>query len=102
MVDLRPTTLVSVWQDSNKVGFCTTIHNGTEWINRNRKKPKDTSTSASITKQPFRTFSTLLEGEKELYEHTRILPIPVAIDEYNRFMGGVDIADQLRAGFSTH
>jgi hypothetical protein len=32
--DLRskvvPTTLVSVWQDSNKVGFCTTIHNGTE------------------------------------------------------------------------
>jgi len=25
-----PTTLVSVWQDSNKVGFCMTIHNGTE------------------------------------------------------------------------
>jgi Transposase IS4 len=37
-----------------------------------------------------------------LYKHTRILPIPVAIDEYNRFMGGVDIANQLRAGFSTH
>ena len=25
-----PTTLVSIWQDSNKVGFCTTIHDGTE------------------------------------------------------------------------
>jgi hypothetical protein len=40
-------------------------------------------------------------GCKEPYEHTRDLPIPMAIDDYNRFMGGVDIADQLRAGFST-
>lgn len=40
-------------------------------------------------------------GCKEPYEHIRDLPIPVAIDDYNRFMGGVDIADQLRAGFST-
>jgi hypothetical protein len=30
-----PTTLVSIWQDSNKVGFCTTIHDGTEWPVRN-------------------------------------------------------------------
>jgi hypothetical protein len=67
-----------------------------------KKKLKDTSTSASITKQLFRTFSTLSESEKESYKHTRILPIPVAIDEYSRFIGGVDIADQLWAGFSTH
>src|SRR5436305_3226122 len=40
-------------------------------------------------------------GCKEPYEHTRELPIPMAIDDYNQFMGGVDIADQLRAGFST-
>ena len=32
-------TLVSMWQDSNKVGFCTTIHDGTEWVIRNRKLP---------------------------------------------------------------
>jgi hypothetical protein len=38
---------------------------------------------------------------KEPYEHTRLLPIPRAIDDYNRYIGGVDIADQLRAGFST-
>jgi len=38
---------------------------------------------------------------KEPYEHTRDLPILIAIDDYNRFIGGVDIADQLRAGFST-
>jgi hypothetical protein len=38
---------------------------------------------------------------KELYEHTCLLPIPGAIDDYNHHMGGVDIADQLWAGFST-
>jgi hypothetical protein len=96
-----PTTLVSVWQDSNKVGFCTTIHDGTEWVVRNRKRPKGTSTSAAITKQPFYMFTPPI-GCKEPYEHTRLLPIPSAIDDYNHYMGGVDIADQLRAGFSTH
>ena len=39
-------------------------------------------------------------GHKELYEHTR-LPIPRAIGNYNRYIGGVDIANQLRARFST-
>ena len=38
---------------------------------------------------------------KELYEHTRQLPIPGAIDNYNHFIGGVDIANQLRAGMTT-
>jgi hypothetical protein len=38
---------------------------------------------------------------KESYEHTSLLPIPGAIDDYNHHMGGVDIVDQLRAGFST-
>jgi hypothetical protein len=95
-----PTTLVSIWQDSNKVGFCTTIHDGTEWVVRNRKCLKGTSTSAAITRQPFYMFS-LPSGCKELYENTRLLPIPGAINDYNHHMGGVDIADQLRAGFST-
>jgi hypothetical protein len=95
-----PTTLVSVWQDSNKVGFCTTIHNGIEWVVRNRKRPKETSTFTAITKQPFSMFTPPI-GCKEPYEHTHLLPIPCAIDDYNHHMGGVDIVDQLRAGFST-
>ena len=40
-------------------------------------------------------------GCKEPYEHTRLLPIPGVINDYNYHMGGVDIADQLRAGFLT-
>jgi hypothetical protein len=40
-------------------------------------------------------------GCKEPYEHTRELPIPLAINDYNQFIGGVDIADQIRARFST-
>ena len=92
--------LVSLWQDSNKVGYCTTVHDGTEWVVKNRKRPKGTSTSATITKQPFYMFCPPL-GCKEPYEHTRLLPIPGAINDYNQYMGGVDIADQLRAGFST-
>src|SRR5450432_4076319 len=90
--------LISLWQDSNKVGFCTTIHNSTEWVVRNRKRPKGTSTSARITKQPFYMFNPPPRC-KEPYEHTRILPIPGAIDDYNYYIDRVDIADQLRARF---
>jgi hypothetical protein len=92
--------LVSLWQDSNKVGLCSTIHNSTEWVIQNRKRIKGTSTSALITKKPFLMFNPLI-GCKEPYEHTRELPIPMAINDYNQFIGGVDIADQLRTGFST-
>jgi len=92
--------LVSVWQDSNKVGFCTTVHDGIEWVVKNRKRPKRTSTSSAITKQPFYMFTSPV-GYKELYEHTRLLPIPSAIDDYNRYIGGVDIANQLQTRFST-
>ena len=38
---------------------------------------------------------------KELYEHTCLLLIPSAIDDYNYYIGRVDIADQLWAGFLT-
>jgi hypothetical protein len=37
----------------------------------------------------------LLIRYKEPYEHTRILPILGAIDDYNHYIGRVDIVDQL-------
>ena len=48
-----------------------------------------TSTSVFITRSVFETLS-----------HKK-LSIPTAINDYNHFMGGVDIANQLRADFTT-
>ena len=94
--------LVLVWQDSNKVGFCSTIHDGTEWIIKARKCPRGSSTFASITQQPFLKFPLdLFPSCKQLYEFTRLLPIPCQTDDYNQFIGGVDISNQLRTKFST-
>jgi hypothetical protein len=92
--------LVSIWQDSNIVRLCSTIHDGTEWTVRNRRKPKKTSTQANITKKPFQMFNPP-SGCKDPYEQRRLLPIPGMIDDYNHHMGAVDIADQLRAKFTT-
>ena len=39
-------------------------------------------------------------GCKDAYEHSRLLPIPGIVDDYNYYIGGVDIADQLRAKFA--
>ena len=48
-----------------------------------------TSTSVSITRQIFRDFTH------------KNLPIPAAINVYNHYMSGVDIANQCQAAFTT-
>jgi hypothetical protein len=73
------------------------------------KKPKATSTSPAITKVPFEAFpsgaapkKTAKPGrQRKEYVHRQLLPIPRMVDDYNHFMNGVDIADQLRAKFTT-
>jgi hypothetical protein len=42
-----------------------------------------------------------LNSCKDLYKHIRPLLIPSAIDDYNRYIGRVDIVDQLQASFTT-
>ena len=49
-----------------------------EIVEKNRKRPKKTSTSASIARAPF--------GD----EFTKVLPIPSIIDGYNN---GINIVD---------
>lgn len=75
--------LISLWQDSAVVKFATTIHQGTEWVVRQRKKPRDSSSSAVITKAPFEAFPaigapkpTQTGRKKKEYVHVRPLPIP--------------------------
>ena len=100
--------LISLWRDNAVVRFATTIHEGTEWITQERKKPRDSSSSAAIAKAPFEVFPkpgalnpTQIGQKTKEYVHVRPLPVPKMVDDYNHFMNGVDIADQLRARFST-
>jgi hypothetical protein len=78
-----------LWQDNNRVLGITTAYNLTNTVIKARKRPSTTSTSATITRPIFGDFPV------------KDLPIPVAIDAYNHYMGGVDIANQLRATFTT-
>jgi len=78
-----------LWQDNNQVLGITTAYNPQDTIIRTRKRPSRTSSSAAITRPLF--------GNSPVKD----LPIPVPIDAYNHYMGGVDIANQLRASFTT-
>jgi hypothetical protein len=61
------------------------------------------STSAAITKVPFEAFpssptpkkAAKLGRQRKEYVHRWLLLIPGMVDDYNYFMNGVDIADQL-------
>jgi hypothetical protein len=54
-----------------------------EIIERERKRPRKTASNSTITRKPF--------GDQPI----KILPIPLFIDYYNHYMGGVDQANQL-------
>lgn len=84
--------LALIWMDNNYVLLLTTIHKvkGAEsYIWRSRRRPGVTSTNAKVVRPIFGG------------QHTRMLLIPVLIDMYNHFMGGVDIADQRRSYWPT-
>ena len=67
------------------IGFCSS-----EIVHRQRKRPKKTASNTRITRQSF--------GDQA----TKILSIPLFINYYNHYMGGVDQVNQFRAVFTTH
>ncbi|PKY44186.1 hypothetical protein RhiirA4_418837 [Rhizophagus irregularis] len=84
--------LAILWMDNGPVTMLSTIHqiNGDEnRIERVRRRPRKTSTNAAKVRTVFGNASK------------KSLPIPIVIDDYNHFMGGVDIADQLRGYYNT-
>lgn len=84
--------MVLLWMDNNYVLLLTTIHQvkGREnYVWSVRRRPGPTSTNAKVVRPIF--------GDS----HTRRLLIPVVINMYNYFMGGVDIADQRRSYWPT-
>ncbi|KAF2813863.1 uncharacterized protein BDZ99DRAFT_553863 [Mytilinidion resinicola] len=78
------------WKDAVTVLFLSTVHEGKAYIQKLRKRPAKT---ASGYRQTVKNFGN---------EATAWLEIPVFIDEYNLWMCGVDIADQLRSCYSTN
>ena len=75
----------TAWKDQAMVLMLSTVYtNNNQTIERNRRRPKATSTSAKTSRQPFGDCSR------------KMLAIPVIVDDYNHYMGAVDIADQLQ------
>ncbi len=81
--------LCFLWQDNNAVQGMTTGYSLQEEIEKERKRPKLSSTSATVARAAF--------GD----QIRKVLPIPGAIDGYNMSMGMVDRANQLRSYFTT-
>ena len=85
--------LAILWMDNTPVTMLTTVHNihgSKSHVTTDRKRPRDTSSNAA--------------GVRQLYgpnEFVKPLSIPTCIDDYNQFMGGIDIADQYRSYYTT-
>jgi hypothetical protein len=85
--------LCLAWQDNNIVLALSNIHtvNRTEdFREKVRRRPAKTSTNGRIVRHIFAD------------EPTKTLSIPCFIDDYNQYMGGVDLANQLREAYKTH
>ena len=86
-------TLCLAWQDNNIVLALSnihTVHNTNDFRDKVRKRPAKTSTNARIVRAVFNQ------------EPTKELQIPRFIDDYNQYMGGVDLANQFRESYETH
>lgn len=86
-------TLCLAWQDNNIVLALSnihTVHKVDDFKLKVRKRPAKTSTNGRIVRTIF--------GE----EPTKALNIPRFIDDYNQYMGGVDLANQYREVYETH
>lgn len=86
-------TLCLAWQDNNIVlalSTIHTIHKVDDFREKLRKRPGKTSTNARIVRQVF-------DGSAE-----KELQIPRFIDDYNQYMGGVDLANQFHKAYKTH
>ena len=73
------------WIDNNVVMMVSTIHTGEESLKRARRKPRVTDKNKGHVR--------LVWGDN----HTVNIKIPLLIDDYNHWMLGVDVADQLIA-----
>jgi hypothetical protein len=85
--------LCLAWQDNNIVLALSNIYtvNQTEdFREKVRRRPTKTSTHGRIIRQIFAD------------EPTKSLSIPCFIDDYNKYMGDIDLTNQFRELYKTH
>ena len=85
--------LAVLWMDNAPVTMLTTVHNihgSKSHVITERKCSRDTSSNAAGVQQLFK------QGE-----FVKPLSIPTCVDDYNQFMGGVDITDQYHSYYTT-
>jgi hypothetical protein len=85
--------LCLAWQDNNIVLALSNIHTvnkAEDFREKQRRRPAKTSTNRRIVRKVF--------GDDYIKE----LQIPCFIDDYNQYMGGVDLANQYRESYKTH
>ena len=70
------------WMDNGMVFCCSTIHRPGNTIKRARKRPRLTQNNRNHVREIWGD-----NGVTQIY-------IPTVIDDYNFWMGGVDVADQ--------
>jgi hypothetical protein len=86
-------TLCLAWQDNNIVLALSniyTVHTAKDWRNRVRKRPAKSSTNGTLVQKVFKN------------QALKTLPIPSFIDDYNHYMGGVDLANQFQKSYKVH
>lgn len=77
------------WEDQKSVRCLTTIHRLEDKVEKQRKRPRITSTRGRSIRSCF--------GDRE----RMVIPIPTTINDYNHGKVGVDLADQYRAAYFT-
>lgn len=75
-------TLLGCWMDNGLVFCVSTIHHIGDIVKRTRKRPRETKNNKKHVKEVWGD-----DGKKDIY-------IPCLIDDYNHWMGGVDLSDQ--------
>ena len=91
--------LVFIWQDQAVVKGMSTVHTGEGYIVQPRRRPRDSSTITASTKSIFNIprSSTFVVQEVKDYAVSKLaLPVTLPIYDYNHYINGVNITDQLR------